>query len=197
MELELLKDINARFNKELEQQINGTLPKGHIYKLGVPEDILGNYVYSSEIELSATRLNEKSQYKRHVFELKEVLNLPQALSIPIAIFKYGDKNKALNIIIELQKNDKNFLVGLSLNPTVKGRKLEIHSIRNVFPKDNAEWLNWIAQDKSIYLNKEKIQVQISQQRMTSADVSYLNLELVAKLVKDFDNTKYMLDKMTI
>ena len=35
-----IKEVNDRFNAELQQQIDGTLPKGHIYQLGMPGEIL-------------------------------------------------------------------------------------------------------------------------------------------------------------
>lgn len=84
----------------------------------------------------------------------------KALQEPIAIFEYGDKEKAQNIIIEINREGKNFLVGLSLNP----KDLQINDIRGLFPKDNAEWLNWITQGKSLYLDKGKIQTLIDRQR---------------------------------
>jgi len=47
-------------------------------------------------------------------------------------------------------------VGISLNPEVDGAKLNINSIRTVFPKDMSEWANWISQDKALYIDKEKV-----------------------------------------
>ena len=35
-----IEDSNRRFNAELQQQITGTLPKGHVYQLGRPGVIL-------------------------------------------------------------------------------------------------------------------------------------------------------------
>lgn len=63
-----------------------------------------------------------------------------------------------------------------------------NDIRGIFPKDNAEWLNWISQGKADYLNKEKIQTLINQQRKNLAEVEYLDLDSVAKVIKDFENT---------
>ena len=58
---ELDKD-NERFNNELQQQIDGTLPKGHIYKMGMPGKILLSVgVPNMPIEMSSTRLEEKSK----------------------------------------------------------------------------------------------------------------------------------------
>lgn len=78
-------------------------------------------------------------------------------------------------------------MGISLNPVVGGRSMEVNSIRGLFPKDNAEWLNWISQNKMLYADKEKIQTLIAQQRINLADVDYLDLDSVTNIVKNFEN----------
>lgn len=183
-----VNNINDTFNNELQQQIDGVLPEGHIYKMGKPGKILlSTGVPDLPVQMSATRLMQKATSYGHDFDLSEVKDLVKALQYPIAVFAYGNKTKAQNIIIPLQKDGKNFIVGLSLKPTVNGKTLEINSIRNVFPKNNSEWLNWISQGKALYLDKEKIQALIDQQRTILADVDYLDLDSVAKIVENFDN----------
>ena len=182
--------LNTRFNNELQQQIDGNLPSNHIYQMGNPGKILlSTGVPDLPIQMNAKRLQDKTTLFDHNFELYEVKDLVKALQNPLAVFSYGDKTKAQNIIVPLQKNGKNFIVGLSLNPTVGGKALEINSIRNVFPKDNSEWLNWISQGKALYLDKEKIQTLIAQQRTNLADVEYLDLDSAAKVVENFENPK--------
>ena len=182
--------LNTRFNNELQQQIDGNLPSNHIYQMGNPGKILlSTGVPDLPIQMNAKRLQDKTTLFDHNFELYEVKDLVKALQNPLAVFSYGDKTKAQNIIVPLQKNGKNFIVGLSLNPTVGGKALEINSIRNVFPKDNSEWLNLISQGKALYLDKEKIQTLIAQQRTNLADVEYLDLDSAAKVVENFENPK--------
>ena len=182
--------LNTRFNNELQQQIDGNLPSNHIYQMGNPGKILlSTGVPDLPIQMNAKRLQDKATLFDHNFELYEVKDLVKALQNPLAVFSYGDKTKAQNIIVPLQKNGKNFIVGLSLNPTVGRKALEINSIRNVFPKDNSEWLNWISQGKALYLDKEKIQTLITQQRTNLADVEYLDLDSAAKVVENFENPK--------
>ena len=139
------------------------------------------------IQMNAKRLQAKATSYGHDFDLSEVKDLVNVLQHPLALFSYGDKTKAQNIIVSLQKDGNNFIVGLSLNPSVGGHKLEINSIRNVFPKKNAEWLNWISQGKALYIDKEKVQNLIDQQRTILADVDYLDLDSVANILKDFEN----------
>ena len=185
-----VKKANDRFNEELELQVKGELEEGHVYKLGMPSEILlSTGVPNLPIQMSAQRLEDKATKFGHNFDIAEVKDLVNAIQKPIAIFEYGDRNKSQNLIVEIQKVGKNFIIGLSLNPVVKGKALEINSVRNVFPKDNAEWLNWISQNKLLYADKEKIQALIDKQQTNLADVNYLNLDDVAKKVKDFENPK--------
>ena len=184
----ILDEVNEQFNQELQQQIDGTLPNGHIYSLGNPSDILlSTGTPNLPIELSSTRLAEKSDQRNHEFAISDVKNLPEALQSPLAVFSYGDKSKAQNVIVELEKNGKKFVIGLHLNQIRKG--IEVNSIRGLFPKNNAEWLNWINQNKALYLNKEKIQALIDKQRTNLADVEYLDLDSTTKIVENFENPK--------
>lgn len=145
--------------------------------------LLSAGVPNMPIEMSSTRLEEKSKQDNHPFEISELKNLVKKLQSPIAVFKYG--NNAKNVIISIDYQGKQFLVGIHFNQNRNG--IEVSSIRGIFPKTNAKWLNWIVQGKADYLNKEKIQALIDKQRTNLADVEYLDLDLVAKIVQDFEN----------
>ena len=185
-------ELNDKFNEELKQQAKGELKEGHIYQLGTPSEVLlSTGIPDVPIEMSAKRLAEKATLFGHNFDIKDINGLVNTIQKPLAIFEYGNKDKAQNIVVEMQKDGKNFIVGLSLKPVVNGRKLEINSIRNVFPKDNAEWLNWISKDRHLYVDKEKIQALINQQRTNLADVEYLDLDDVTNKVENFENPKFL------
>lgn len=109
------------------------------------------------------------------------------LQRPIAVFRYGDKTKSENVIIGLNKEGKQFVVGVHFNQIRRGT--EVSDIRGLYPKDNAEWLNWISQGKAEWLDKEKIQTLIDQQRTNLAEVEYLDLDDVAKVINSFENPK--------
>ena len=187
-EARMMAEVNERFNNELQQQIDGNLPEGHIYQLGMPSDVLlSTGMANAPIEMSAQRLSDKATKFGHDFNLSEIKGLVEALQHPLAVFSYGDKGKAQNVVVEIQHEGKNFIVGISIRPTVNGNVLDINSIRNVFPKDNAEWLNWISQDKALYMDKGKIQTLIDQQRTNLADVEYLDLDSIQSKIKNFKN----------
>ena len=117
-----VKKANDRFNEELELQVKGELEEGHVYKLGMPSEILlSTGVPNLPIQMSAQRLEDKATKFGHNFDIAEVKDLVNAIQKPIAIFEYGDRNKSQNLIVEIQKDGKNFIIGLSLNPVVKGK----------------------------------------------------------------------------
>lgn len=179
-----IETVNARFNEELEMQIAGKLHTSHIYSLGMPGKALQSAGFPDmPIELSSTRLAEKSRQENHVFGISEVKDLVMELNRPWAVFRYGKNAK--NVIVGIAHNGKQFLVGVHFNQSHRG--MEVSDIRGIFPKDNAEWLNWISQGKADYLDKEKIQALIDKQRISLAEVEYLDLDYIAKIVKEFEN----------
>ena len=183
-----IAEVNRKFNEQLGQQIDGTLAKGHIYQLGMPSDVLlSTGIPDLPIELSSTRLAEKAGQRNHEFDISDVKGLPEALQSPLAVFSYGDKDKAQNVIVEIERDGKNFVVGLHLNQNRRG--IDINDIRGIFPKDNAEWLNWISQGKLLYADKVKIQTLIDKQRTNLAEVEYLDLDSIANVLNNFENPK--------
>lgn len=178
--------INARFNEELKEQLEGALPQDHIYTLGLPGKILRSTgIPNLPIEMSASRANLKSNQENHPFSLEVLEDLPKMLQHPIAVFSYGDKRKAQNVIVEVEHQGQNLLVELSLNQEKDG--IEVNSIRGLFPKYTHGWLLWIQQGKALYLNKEAIQDKIEQWRTNLANVPYLNLDSITKVVETFEN----------
>lgn len=170
-ELGIEPESPSKFDIELTDYINGKLSKNHIFDLGTPSEILQKCGFPKDqrIELSASHLDFKAKLQRHPFELSEIKGLDKVLKNPIAVFEYGDRTKSQNVIVNIQKDGKNFLTGIHFNQQKNG--FEISSVRTLYPKDNIEWLNWINQGKMIYGNKEKLQALIAQQRMNVADVN--------------------------
>lgn len=158
------------FDLELEKFNSGNLPDSHIFNLGKPGEILQNCGFPAEhrIELAASRLRMKAKQGNHPFEILDIQGLAGALQKPVAVFEYGDKNKSQNVIVNIEKDGKNFLVGVFFNQIRDG--FEVSSIRGLFNRDNMDWMHWIQQGKMIYGNKEKIQVLAEQQRTNLADV---------------------------
>ena len=168
-----VKKANDRFNEELELQVKGELEEGHVYKLGMPSEILlSTGVPNLPIELSAKQLSKKAADRGHRFDVKDIANLPQAIQAPIAVFEYGNKDKSQNLIVEIERDGKKFVVGIHFNQNRRG--IVVNDIRGLFNKDSHEWLNWISQGKLLYADKEKIQALINKQRKNIDEVNYIN-----------------------
>lgn len=158
-----------QFNQELEALKNGTLPVGHIFQLGRPNAILQSAgLPNLPIEMSATRLKNKSQQENHPFDLSEVENLPQAIQNPIAVFDSTKGNETKVILTELQtQKGDNYVVAMRVSNKGKGRNnIEINDIKSVYPKDHFEGvLDWIngADNLMKYADTKKLLDYISVQ----------------------------------
>ena len=183
-----VEETNRKFDKELQDQIDGSIKSDHVYNLGKPSDILRSTgIPSLPIQLTAKRLAYKSGADHHPFDIKEMKGLVKSIQEPVAVFAYGDKNKAQNLIVDVQHEGKNFVVGMSIRPTVNGSVLDINSIRTIYPKNNHEWMNWINQGKLLYVNKEKIQVLFGQHQTNPGDVPYFDLDSARSIAQNFVN----------
>lgn len=181
-----LSQVNERFNEELQQQINGELPKGHIYSLGQPSNILLSAgLPDLPIEMAASRLSDKSMQENHPFELSEVRNLPNAIQNPMALFRSATHIGSFVVMTEIEHGGKNFVVAIEANKR-KG-KIEVNSVRSVhYRTSNAHMANWITEGLLEYANKEKMAEWLSKQRYNSADVRKL-FNHATNIVKNFEN----------
>lgn len=155
--------INARFNEELKEQIEGTLPKGHIYSLGMPSNALRSAgVPNLPIELTARRLATKASqeyHSEHPFELSDIQDLPKAIAHPIAVFDSSTRSDSTVVLTELQDSrGVNFVVALRVVRSSVSRSLEIdvNDIRSIYPKDRVtSILKWITSGKMLWVDKKK------------------------------------------
>lgn len=181
------EQTNDRFNDELSRQIDGTLPKGHIYDLGMPSDTLLNAgLPNLPIEMAASRLSDKSMQENHPFDLSEIRNLPKAIQSPMAIFRSATRLGSFVVMTEIEHHGRNFVVAIQANRR-KGR-IEVNSIRSVYPKNNNQIANWVTEGLLEYADKKRMVEWLSKQRSNSADVRKL-FNHATNIIQNFDNPK--------
>ena len=183
---EELNEANERFNEELQQQIDGTLPKGHVYRLGQPSGILLSAgLPNLPIEMAASRLSDKSMQENHPFKLSEIRDLPSAIQNPMAVFRSATHIGSFVVMTEIEHNGKNFVVAIEANRR-KGR-IEVNSVRSVhYRTSNAHMANWITEGLLEYVDKEKMAEWLSKQQYNSADVRKL-FNHATNIVRNFEN----------
>jgi len=182
-EMAVIEMDNARYNKELDMQINGSLPAGHTYRLGNTGKILqAAGLPKLPIELQASRLADKSMQANHPFELAEVKGLPKAIQDPLAVFRSATRLGSFVIMTEIKHNDKNYVVAVEANKNID--KLKVNSIRSVYPRDGWQIVNWVNENLLEYAEKEKMTEWLSKQQFNSADVRKA-LGLAKNIVNNF------------
>lgn len=180
------REVNERFNEELERQIAGELPKGHVYSLGRPSEVLlAAGIPDLPIELAASRLSDKSMQDNHPYDLSEVKDLPQSIQAPMAVFRSATHIGSFVVMTEIEHRGRNFVVAIEANRK-KGR-IEINDIRSIhYRRTNAHIANWIAEGLLEYADKKRVAEWFSKQRYNSAEVRKL-FNHAANIVKEFEN----------
>ena len=192
----IVEDANSRFNEQLEQQIAGTLPQGHIYQLGTPSPILLSCgIPNLPIELAASRLSDKSMQENHPFDLPEIEGLVDAIQNPLAVFRSATRIGSNVILTELKHGDKSFVVAIQTNRR-KGR-ITVNDIRSIhYRNTDMNIVNWINEGLADYIKPTFAQEWLepttkklrSKPQYNSAEVR-AQLKDVAKVVKEFENPK--------
>lgn len=189
-----IEEVNRRFNQELEQQIAGTLPKGHVYQLGKPSNALKRAgIPDLPIEMASARLLHKSNQENHPFDLSEVGNLPNAVQYPIAVFRSATHIGSNVILTELKQGNKNFVVAIETNR--QQGKITVNSVRSIHPRTTTNVVDWINNGLMDYADKAKLKDWVSEKIKSR---SYLNssnpadvkkqLDSVTNIIQNFENS---------
>lgn len=186
-----LKKTNDKFNADLDAYIkDGTIPENSRFELGMPSKVLLDAGFPMlPISMRVSLLNKKAGMERHPFEPSDLHDMVNAIQKPIAVFEYTKPNMR-NLIIDLTRNGKHFLVGVTLN--YRKGEVAVNSISGLFPKENHEWIKWIQDGKAIRIDqKEKVLSLINSLRTNPEEAERigLNLDSAAKIVKDFNTAK--------
>jgi hypothetical protein len=202
-----LEKVNERFNEELQRQIDGNLPKGHVYQLGKPGNaLLAAGVANLYIELSSERLAYKANpsYKSaHPFNIAEIKNLPKAINEPIAVFKSTKVNDDSKIILtELKdKHGNNFLTIIKLRKGDRKNILDVNSVVSTYPKNRTiDIIGWFASGQkegksklTLWLDKEKARNFVLSQPSNVIAGGHKEGSLI-NIINNFQNGKVLSEK---
>ena len=195
------ENINEVFNHELELQISGKLPKGYVYRIGMPSPALEYAgIPVLPIEMAASRLSDKSMQDNHPFELDELYGLAGAIQDPLAVFRSATHFGSNVILTELKHGERNFIVAIETNRQFGN--ITINSVRSVHYRTGINILNWINDGlgdyfcdrfEEKYLEPLKKEL-LSKPQYNSADVRE-QLDSAAKIIKDIQSAMERSEKI--
>lgn len=184
-----IEEVNRTFNEELEKFLAGGLSGGHAFNLGLPGAILrATGIPALPIRITGYQITKKAKDIKHPFTPTILRNLPEALQSPVAVFTYGKNKDMRNIIVDIDYNGENILIGLVMNK--RQSNLKINDIKGLFPKSTSNWLRWIADEKDLYLNSKKIQALVEARQTNPDSQPLLDLDLIAKVQERLEETKH-------
>lgn len=186
--------VNDVFNECLQQQIDGTLPKGFVYELGMPSEALkSSGMKDLPIEMAASRLVNKSMQENHPFKLTEVFDLPDAIKNPLAVFRSATVIGAFVILTKLVHNGRNFVAAIHVNKNK--RNVEVNDIRSIHYRTLINIVGWISEGLCEYIspdfekkwfNPTKKEL-LSKQQYNSVEVRE-QLNNATKIIEEFNKT---------
>ncbi|MGN0186807.1 MAG: hypothetical protein ACI392_03570 [Paludibacteraceae bacterium] len=184
-----IETANKQFNEQLDEYINFGTKANFIFQLGNPQGAMNLFLPDLPIVMRPRIITKSSQTKHNV-DASSLRNLPQMISEPIFIFKRSDD--ALGILTEIKdRNGKNVCVAIEMNKTIQdgGSVLEVNDIRSIHGRDVANIVLPIAHNNTlVYADKTKGLNWLSSASYNyQQEIDKKDLDLVAKIVKDFEN----------
>lgn len=205
------ESINSKFNIELKKYLQNKHHKSD-FNIGMPsEKLLKTGIEKLPIKLSKQTLTSK--IKKHKFNAELLIDLPLKMSNPFMVFdskiKENKKFGISKIIIINGKVPNEGILSIVLTKDTHNSYL-INKISSIGGRNITQILSYIADKKLQFVDNKKILKflpdafiasddknqdltkflnLISQQRMNLAAVAYLDLELITKVIQNFENPK--------
>ena len=174
--------VNRKFNEDLEKLTEENAREVQL-DCGMPSRILLSCgIEEKPIRLYGAKLLSKAA--KHGYDISAMRNLPKALSTPIAVFT-GSTDGSYAILTELQIEDKNVLVSLSVGKG--GHDVDFNIVSSLYGKRNDSITHWINNGKMLYVDKEKALGYISVSAPIAEAQYKQELDSATKVIKDFKN----------
>lgn len=133
----------------------------------------------------------------HPFTKDDIQNLPSSINHPIAVFNTIKGKNDKIVLVELQKDGKNFVVAVKVitEPRKGGNVIELNEIRSLYPKDKRGIIQWFNDKRATYIDKEKAQNWLRSSQPHAEPLTDSELISAAKVINDFGTDKENAEKV--
>ena len=187
-----LEIVNKKFNDELDKYTEEKADS-FVFDLGKPSSVLiGAGVADKPMKLYGSKIAKKQ--KKHGFDVKDLKNLPQAMSTPIAVFDNYGKDGNRSVLTELKTNNGNILVAVDLG---KGGDIDFNIISSAFGKNTESVEHWLRKGFATYIDNEKVQNYLNLAAPIAAAADNTELSTGAKVQPNNELNKFLGEKLYI
>ena len=110
------KQAGARFDRQLLAQLNGQLPDGHIYQMGLPcPKWLQSGVPNVPVEMQSVKLQPLLDTLESPKNRKQLLGLTESLAHPVAIFHHDERSSQQSLLMAFYHQEKPMMLNLNIN----------------------------------------------------------------------------------
>ncbi len=182
----ILSTSNNKFNLRLKDLLSNSNFDPSALDLGYPGDLLLQAgIKNLPIQISPQKLLEKKHQKNHPFKITSIIDMPQYINSPIAVFKSKNNFDCNSYVVLTEMVDSGDNIVIALTTNFVKNKISINSIRSIYPKFCKAILYWIVEDKLLLTcDKQKILNWIDNQQSHPTDLINL-LEDATKVIKSF------------
>lgn len=195
-----VESANERFNEQLEQLEEGTLPSGDKITLGNPSAVLLACGVNNA-EITATQRMLKGHIAKHGLSLDDLRNLPMALESPIMVYEWGDKARSTIVITEIPRGNERIAVAIRLKPGRNG--IAVNAVASVHGKSVERLLadmNTPLTDFGVenlkWVDKEKVLDWIAAGGSFGPSGINQGLVVATNIVENFENPKIEEENVT-
>lgn len=190
-EIEQIKQVNRRFNRELQRYMDGKMSSNEKLHLGKPAGIMKLFLPDLPIVMRQGVIT-KGVHKKHNVALEALLDMPSWLSFPVFVFQ-RDKN-TIGVLTEMKDRDgKNVCVATEMNKSVQegSAVLEVNNVSSfhgrevkyvVLPIIRNGTLRWVDKKKALAWFS-------SASQPVRQEITPQELLLATKIVENFENPK--------
>lgn len=175
--------VNDRFNEELGR-LTEENAQSVILNLGMPSPLLLSVgIQNKPIRLYGNKVLKKA--KKHGYSIEELVNLPQAVANPIAVFNNLGRDGNRSILTELRTEQGNILVTIDLG---KGTtEVDFNIVSSVFGKADSKVIGWLNKGYATYINKRKALDDLRIPAPIAGAQDNQGLLSATKIVESFEN----------
>lgn len=174
--------VNDKFNRTI-MAVDDKGLHDVVFNLGMPSDmLLAAGIADKPIRLYGSKIQAKM--KKHGLTKSELLNLPMAVSNPIAVFVGNGSGHS--VLTELSTKEGNVLVAIKVG---EDQDADFDIVKSVYGKGEEKIVRWINEGKMLAVNKEKALDYLRTPAPIAGTASDQELNSAAKIVQNFDTAK--------
>lgn len=185
--MDSIEEVNRRFNEQLERYAKRGFSSDEFIHAGRPMGVVKQFLPDYDIMLTQRVLSKA--IKKHGLSIRELSDLPGALTSPIFVFKNAEDKIGVLTSIKSDKGNNLFIaVDINERKQMGHRFMEVNDIVSIHGREAENIINPIVENNTLqYVDKEKGLQWLSSAELNPQAIASETLSSATKIVQNFQN----------